>query len=127
VRLRRTLLGEAALVWFGVFGAPFAWTAQHIAGYALTEATCGEAGRAGWNVHMDTWVAVVSAATAATAVAAGVASVVTFLATRDAEDELPRSRYKFLAIIGMTITPLFIAMIVMSGLGSVLLTQCRQG
>ena len=114
-------------MWFGVLGAPFAWTVQHIVGYALTEATCNEAGKSGWNVHMDTWVTVVSAAAAATAVAAGVASVVTFLATRDAEDELPRSRIKFLAIIGMTITPLFFAMIVMSGLGSVLLVQCQQG
>jgi hypothetical protein len=127
VRLRRTLLGEAALMWFGVLGAPLAWTVQHVAGYALTEATCNVAGRAGWNVHMDAWVIVVSAAAAATAVAAGVASVVTYLATRDAGDELPRSRIKFLAIIGMTITPLFLAMIVMSGLGSVLLVQCRQG
>jgi hypothetical protein len=127
VRLRDSLLAESTLMWFGVLGAPFAWTAQHIAGYALTEATCDEAGRAGWNVHMDTWVIIVTAATGTIAVAAGVAAVVTFLATRDAGDELPRSRIKFLAIIGMTITPLFLAMIVMSGLGSVLLVQCRQG
>jgi DNA-binding transcriptional LysR family regulator len=111
-------------MWFGVLGAPLAWTGQHIAGYALTEAACDEAR---WNVHMDTWVAVVSAAAAVVAVAAGVAAVVTYLATRDAEDELPGSRIKFLAIIGITITPLFFAMIVMSGLGSVLLPQCHQG
>jgi hypothetical protein len=125
--MRRLPVSESALMWFGVLGAPIAWTVQHVTGYALTEAACNEAAKGGWNVHMDAWVIAVSAAAAVAAAAAGVAAVVTFLATRDAGDELPRARVKFLAIIGVTITPLFFAMIVMSGLGSVLLSQCQQG
>jgi heme/copper-type cytochrome/quinol oxidase subunit 2 len=110
--------------WVGVFGAPAAWTVQHVTGYALTEATCGAAG---WDTHMDTWIAIVTGVAALVAVASGVAAVLAFRATRDAGAEPPPGRIRFLAIIGMTITPLFLAMILMSGLGSVILVPCRQG
>ena len=114
-------------VWFGVLGAPVAWALQLVSGYALTEATCGEAGRAGWDVHLDAWSTAVFAAATLVAMAAGVTSLVTFRATRGAGEELPPARIHFLAVIGIAITPLFLAMILMSGLGSVLLDQCRQG
>lgn len=114
-------------VWFGVFGAPAAWAVQHVSGYALTEATCGAAGRAGWDLHLDAWSTAVFATATLVATAAGVASLVTFRATRSAGEELPPARIHFLAVIGIAITPLFLAMILMSGLGSVMLDQCRQG
>lgn len=118
---------QAALLWFGVFGAPFAWTIQHISGFALSEATCDEAGRT-WDVHSDTWTLAITGAAAAAAVAAGIAAVLTYRANRgtDSHGDPPGGRYYFLSIIGMTITPLFFAMILMSGLGSALLTGCRQ-
>ena len=120
-------LTQSALVWFGVFGAPLAWALQHITGYILSEATCDEAGR-GWEVHSDTWTLAVTGLAAAAACAAGVAALLTFRANRDAEDDSPppEGRYYFLSIIGMTITPLFLAMILMSGLGSALLSGCPQ-
>jgi Mn2+/Fe2+ NRAMP family transporter len=114
-------------VWFGLFGAPFAWAVQHVSGYALTEATCGRAGRTGWDVHLDAWSTAVFASAAVVALAAGVVSLVTFRATRSAGEDLPPARIHFLSVIGIAITPLFLAMILMSGLGSVLLDQCRQG
>jgi len=113
-------------VWIGVLGAPAAWAVQHVTGYALTEATCDEAGTSGWDVHMDLWTIVVTAAAVAVALAAIAAAIATFLATRGAESEPPRARIHFLSVIGITIGPLFLAMILMSGLGAVFLTECVQ-
>jgi Mn2+/Fe2+ NRAMP family transporter len=127
MKARRRPLVQAGLLWFGVFGAASAWTLQHLSGYILSEATCDEAGRE-WNVHSDTWTLAITGLAAATACAAGIAALLTFRANRDADDDSPPpdGRYYFLSIIGMTITPLFLAMILMSGLGSALLTGCRQ-
>jgi hypothetical protein len=104
-----------------VFGAPAAWTAQHLTGYTLTVATCRQAGA----LDMDAWTIAVTAAAAVIAIAAIAAAVVTFRATRGAE-EPPDARIHFLAVIGITIGPLFLAMIVMSGLGATLLPRCVQ-
>jgi hypothetical protein len=111
-------------LWLAVFGAPGAWAVQHVVGYALTEATCGEARL---HTHMDTWTAVLTGAAALVAIASGVAAVLTFRATRDAGTEPPAGRVRFLSVIGIAITPLFLAMILMSGLGSVILHPCTQG
>jgi hypothetical protein len=126
MRLPRFHVGEATLLWVGVLGAPAAWTVQHMTGYALTEARCREAATAGgWSLDMDAWTIAVTAVAAVAAIAAMGAAIVTFRATRGAE-EPPRERIHFLAVIGITIGPLFLAMILMSGLGAVVLPQCVQ-
>ncbi|HET8757667.1 MAG TPA: hypothetical protein VFM58_16735 [Solirubrobacteraceae bacterium] len=126
MRLPRVQLGEATLLWLGVFGAPAAWAVQHIAGFSLTEARCREAATiGGWSLDMDAWTIAVTALAAIVAVTAIGAAIVTFRGTRGAE-EPPRERIHFLAVIGITIGPLFLAMILMSGLGAVFLPQCVQ-
>ena len=115
-------MSARGLVWVGVLGAPAAWTVQHITGYALTEVTCDERG---WHVHMDPWTVVVTAVAVAVTIAAEAAAIATYRATRDAS-EPPGQRIHFLAVIGITIGPLFLALILMSGLGAVLLQACRQ-
>ncbi|HXE45714.1 MAG TPA: hypothetical protein VN635_11000 [Conexibacter sp.] len=128
--MRRARLGPGGepLLWFGVLGAPAAWALTHLAGVELSQASCMEAARGGgWNLHFDAWTIAVFATMAAIAVAAEVAAVLTFRATRDASSAPPRGRIHFLAIIGMTIGPLFLAMILMGGLGAVLLERCQQG
>lgn len=127
MRLPRVHVREATVLWLGVLGAPAAWTVQHIAGYALTEARCQEASAlGGWSVNMDAWTIAVTACAAVVALASMTAAGVTFRATRGAESEPPRARIHFLAVIGITIGPLFLAMILMSGLGAVFLPQCVQ-
>jgi hypothetical protein len=74
---------------------------------------------------MDAWTLAVTVAAAVVAVAAIAAAIVTFRATRGAE-EPPAARIHFLAVIGITVGPLFLAMIVMSGLGAIFLPQCVQ-
>jgi hypothetical protein len=117
---------DRVLLWFGVLGAPMAWAVQHVAGFGLTEAACGLAGRR-TGVALDPWTIVVTALGETVALLAAVAAVAVFRATRDAGDDPPGSRIHFLSIVGMTISPLFALIILMSGLGSVFLTNCVQG
>jgi hypothetical protein len=114
---------DGALLWFGVLGAPSAWALQHVTGYALSEAACREAGRL---ANPDPWTIAVSAAAAAIAVLATVASVVVWRATRDAGNAPPAGRVHFMAVIGMTVAPLFLALVLMSGTGAVVLEGCVQ-
>ena len=113
------------LLWFGVFGAPFAWAVQHVTGFGLSQAACSIAGQR-HGVALDAWTIVVTAVAAALAVLAELSAIAVFRATRDAGDEPPGSRIHFLSVIGITISPLFLAIILMSGLGSVFLANCHQ-
>lgn len=115
------------LQWFGVFGAPFAWTVQHIAGVAVTLAGCGRIGHAS-PVAINTLTIVVSIPAALIAVAAGAAAVTLYRATREAAHDgpPPSGREHFLAIVGMSITPLFLAIILMTGSGVIDASACRQ-
>ena len=69
---------------------------------------------------------------AALAVLAELAAIQTFRATRGArgkggsEEQPPKGRVHFLAIVGIAITPLFFFIIVMNGVGVVLLQNCHQ-
>ena len=58
----------------------------------------------------------------------GLAALAAWRATRDADDDdaPPAGRIHFLAVIGLTITPLFLAIIVMSGAGAIVLDGCVQ-
>ena len=117
-----------ALQWFGVLGSPFAWTAQHMAGFALSEIGCRETGMPGWVHHVDGWVLAVTLAAAAVVVASGAAAVVTFRRTRpvDEHGDPPRARIYFLSLIGIAVCPLFLAMVLMSGVGFVQLSGCTE-
>jgi len=116
-------------MWFGLLGAPAAWTAQHVAGIWLTIGQCHD-GTAGpsWRVHLDAWVIAVTATAAVVAVLAGLSAALAWRSTRDADDDdaPPSGRIHFLGIVGLTISPLFLAIILMSGLATVFLPQCVQ-
>jgi heme/copper-type cytochrome/quinol oxidase subunit 2 len=118
-----------ALAWVGALGPPFCWAGQHIAGYALGLADCPDnTAGPGWNVPVDTLTIVVGGVTATLAVLCGLSAVAAWRATRDADDSdaPPAGRSHFLAVIGMTITPLFLAMIVMSSAGALVFSGCVQ-
>jgi hypothetical protein len=121
----------ARLSWFGLLGAPFAWALQHVTGFALTQAQCNGAG-AHWDIHLDAWTIAVTAPAAAIAVLAELASIKVFRETRQAEgaggseEPPPKGRIHFLATVGIVISPLFLFIILMSGLGSVFLAECVQ-
>ena len=125
MRLRREIPLSVRL-WFGVLGAPLAWAIQHVAGFAVTLAACDAAG-ARWDVPVDGLTVAVTAVAALIALLAELSAIGIYRATRDAGEEPPASRVHFLAVIGATISPLFLAIILMSGLGSTFLANCQQG
>jgi len=118
-----------ALMWFGLFGAPFAWAVQHVAGVALTIRECHD-NTAGpdLGLDVDAVAAVVTAVTALVAVLGLLSAVAAWRSTRDADDSdpPPAGRIHFLGIVGLTISPLFLAIILMSGIGSTSMAACVQ-
>jgi hypothetical protein len=120
---------SSALAWIGALGPPFAWAAQHIAGYAVGLADCPDNTRGpGWDVPVDGWTIAIGSVTALAAAACGLAAVVAWRETRDSDDDdaPPAGRIHFLSVIGMTITPLFLAMILMSSAGAIAANGCTQ-
>lgn len=116
------------LQWFGLFGAPFAWALQHVAGFALTLASCDRSGQAS-PVALQPITVAVTIPAAVIALLSGLAAVVSLRETRGAEkdDPPPGGRRYFLALVGITIAPLFLAIILMSGSGVLgLPVDCRQ-
>jgi ubiquinol-cytochrome c reductase cytochrome c subunit len=115
--------------WLGVLGPPFAWALQHVAGYAVGLADCPDNTRGpGWSVPVDALTIAIGGVTALVVAACGLAAVAAWRVTRDADesDAPPAGRIHFLAVIGMTITPLFLAMIVMSSAGAIVANGCAQ-
>ena len=115
--------------WFSVLGPPFAWALQHVAGFSVGLADCPDNARGpGWSVPVDGLSIAIGAVTAFIVLLGGVAAVAAYRAARDADesDAPPAGRIHFLAVIGMTITPLFLAIIVMSTAGAIFATGCTQ-
>ena len=115
-----------ARLWFGVLGAPLAWVAQFLIGYSLGLAACGAAGRK-WGLSVDGWTLAATGAGAAVAALATASAMQVYRATRAAGSEPPGARIHFLSMIGLTIAPLFLAIILMGGVGAIVLDNCRQG
>lgn len=131
MRLPRARLPGQAAMWFGLLGAPGAWVVQHLVGYGVTEVACNPAGSQ-WEVAVDGVTIAATATAAAVALLAGLTAVKVWRDTRPtegqggAEEPPPRGRTHFLATVGMVITPLFLFIIVMSGLGALILPHCQQ-
>jgi hypothetical protein len=115
------------IMWFAVVGAPFAWGVEFAVGYWMTQTGCSVPGR-GWSLDQNIWGVVLMVVAFAVAVAAGLTAVAMFRGTRQVEDDdaPPAGRVRFLAAVGMTVTTLFVFVIVMTGLGIVILPDCRQ-
>jgi Ni/Fe-hydrogenase subunit HybB-like protein len=124
VSIARYDLGTEARVWFGVAAAPAAWTIQHVFGYGLSEVACDPgAGTSATTFNIEA--AIVSGVGVLIALAGLVAALTVFRAT-EAETPPPEGRRHFLGAVGLTISPLFIAIMLMSGIGSIILEKCHQ-
>jgi hypothetical protein len=118
------LVRQPLLMWFGVLGAPTAWTLQLWSGAGLTLAACGAGVK---DVPVDAVVGAITALAALTAGLASVSALSVFRATRETPSQPPGGRVHFLATIGIAVSFLFGCLIVMTGLGIVFLDYCRQG
>ena len=111
------------LLWFGVLAAPIAWTLQHIFGFGLTQATCNVGGSP---LPLDGWTLAATIVATIVALLGGAAAVAAYLATRDAGTEIPGARINFLATTGIVIAPIFLAIVLMSGISVLVLPECHQ-
>lgn len=114
------------LVWFGILGAPVAWTVQLWITSGLTLAACSAAGRH-WDIPVDPLTTALTLLATLSAVLAAASATVVLRATGDAGGEPPAARVHFLAVIGLTVSFLFGCLIVMTGLGIVFHDLCHQG
>jgi len=113
------------VLWFAVLGAPGAYAAQLGLGYWLVEAQCSPTGEQ-WGIPLATWAIVVTAIAAAVAVAAGLTSVWLYRRHGDRHEPPPPGRVAFLAAVGMTVSVLFLVLILMSGAGALTFHVCNQ-
>ena len=129
MRIPRSRLAVDALMWIGLLAAPVAWAGQHIAGVWVQIARCHDrAAGASPGLPVDAVTIAVGAAAAALALIGLVAAVASWWTTRSADDDdpPPSGRIHFMGVVGMTISPLFLAMIVMSSAGGIAIMECVQ-
>ncbi len=114
------------LQWFGLLAAALTWTGQLVVGYGLTTARCG-ATRA-WGIDLHDWELALTAAAALLALTAEAAALTVLARTRGVEDsgEPPVSRRRFFAVAAALGNSLFLVAILLSGLGVLALSACRQ-
>jgi hypothetical protein len=116
-----------SLLWFGLLAGPLAYVVEHVVGVGLTFATCSPAGSR-WNVPMHGVQIGVTAGAALVIVLAEAASYAAFAATRhvDQEGEPPLGRIRFLSTAALAIGPLFLALVLLGGVGAAVHPLCRQ-
>jgi len=113
------------VLWFAVLGAPAAYVVQQGLGYWLAEAECSPTGGM-WGISLGTWALVVGAFSATVALAAGLTALWLFRRTGDYKDAPPPGRIAFLGVVGMTVSSLFLALILMSAAGILTYHVCNQ-
>jgi hypothetical protein len=123
----RSQAGAEFLQWFGLFVAALAWTGLLVVGYGTTEAVCNPGG-ARWGVDYRTWEIALTAAAAAFAGSAELAALWVLLATRHVEHDGPPpwARRHFFAAGAALANVLFLAIILLSGLGAIYSNPCHQ-
>lgn len=122
-------------VWFGVLGGPLAWAAQFVVNLFLDFFQCGAQARASVPLHALQIVLGVAGLLVALASAAVAARLfrdtvgdreLSLKVIRGFGGEPPLARVHFLAIVGLTVNFLALAIIVMTTIGSPVLLDCRQ-
>jgi hypothetical protein len=103
--------------WFGLLGGPAAWAVEHVVGVEVVFARCSPA-ELGLSTHA--WQLTAMGVAAAVVVAAEAAAWFAFSATRsvDWEGDPPRGRIRFLSTAALVLGPIFLALVLLSGLGA---------
>jgi heme/copper-type cytochrome/quinol oxidase subunit 2 len=116
------------LMWLGLFGAPVAWAASHVIGWAVSEADCEPVDRK-WALSFDTWVAVLGGIAVLLAIAGLVGAALTYRAVKGTDNDAdpPAGRLWLLSVAGLILTPLLLVLILLTGSGALLLSHCHQG
>jgi hypothetical protein len=115
------------LQWFGLFGAALTWTAEHVAGYWLATARCGEGGR-GLGISLHTSQLVLLGIALGFWLLSQAAAVTILLRTMRVEhqDPPPDGRRHFFAVAAVGGNVLFLVAIILDTVGAVFHTACGQ-
>ena len=124
------------LLWFGVAGGPVAFAVQFVANLAFSYAQCNQP-TTRWQLPVHGWVIGLSLGGVAVTLAAIAVCARIFLRTFRIDDvfasersgggsQPPLGRVHFLAIVGLVVNLLALAIIVMTGIGAPLLPVCEQ-
>jgi hypothetical protein len=125
-----------ALVWFGVLGGALAWALAFLAGYGFGLAHCFPTGTS-FALPVGAWQIAAAACAVAVALASMAVCVWIFLRTFRIGDVAgmerrgdgappPAGRLQSLAMMGITVNILALAIIVMAGVGAPILHVCQQ-
>jgi hypothetical protein len=114
------------LQWFGLLGAPLAWTAQFLAGLAIAGAYCAPAGRR-WGISIEAWQIALAAAAGTVAVCAQLSALTLYRELRDVHDDAPgpRGRLHFFSVASLVGNLLFITLITLTVVGAVSHAGCQ--
>jgi hypothetical protein len=115
------------LQWYGLFGAALAWAGGHVVNVGVGLANCTAASRH-WGIDSVTWTIVVTVVGLSLALLAEAAAISVLLETRSADydDSPPDGRRHFFALAAALGNILFIVAIVLSAVGALAFTDCRQ-
>jgi hypothetical protein len=114
------------LQWYGLFGAAFAWAAQHVVIFGVSYASCTAASRH-WGLDVVTWTIVLTTIGLAFALAAELAALSVLRQTRAVEHDgpPPDGRRHFFAYGAAFGNALFIVALVLNAVGVLSSTGCR--
>ena len=113
------------LQWYGLFGAAIIWAAQLVVGFGVAIADCNVDSQ---RVDLVVWQIVLLVIALVFAIAAEVAAVRVVLSTRDVEYDgpPPAGRQHFFAWAAMLGNVIFLALIVLTGVGAIVHHRCHQ-
>ena len=124
------------VTWFGVMGGGVAWVLAFVAGYGFGLAHCFPTGNS-FSLPLSGWQIAAAACGVAVSLASIAVSLWLFLRTFRVGDVAgmerrgdgappPAGRIQFLAMVGLTVNLLALAIIVMDGVGAPILHACQQ-
>lgn len=124
------------LLWFGVGGGAIAWAVQFVAGLAFSLAQCDPGGTR-WHLPLRDWQVGLAVAGVVVGLASTAAAALIFARTfrigdifgeerRGDGSAPPLGRIHFLAIVGLTVNVLVLAIMVLDAVGTGLHGFCMQ-
>ena len=113
------------LQWFGLFAGPVAFAIEHVVGFFAAAADCNPVQ---WSLPQHSIELAAMAAAALVIVSAEGAALLAFRASRAVgwEAEPPLGRIHFLSTAALIVGPLFLTLVLLSGLGAAAHPNCHQ-
>lgn len=113
------------LQWFGLLAAPIVWSGQFVVGQGIGEALCNPGGSQ-WTISNSAWQLALTIAAGLIVVLSEVAAITVFRRTRNAGPDPPASRQYFFSFAAMAGNVVFLAIVLLTGIGAAFHQPCVQ-